>query len=93
MAYTITQYSYKQAKKLGVTIKPSAVKHKKIDVFNKNGEKLASIGYRGMNDYPTWIKKMGKEYADTRRKAYKSRHEKDRHVSGSAGYYADQILW
>jgi hypothetical protein len=93
MAYKITQYSYKQAKKLGVTIKPSAVKHKKIDVFNKQGEKVASIGYLGMNDYPTWIKKEGKEYADKRRKAYKDRHEKDRNVVGSAGWYADKLLW
>ena len=93
MAYSITQYSYHQAKKLGVTIKPSEVKGKKIDVFNKKGEKIASVGYLGMNDYPTWIRKMGKDFADRRRKAYKSRHEKDRHIVGSAGYYADKILW
>ena len=93
MAYSITQYSYRQAKKLGVTIKPSEVKGKKIDVFNKKGEKIASVGYLGMNDYPTWIRKMGKDFADRRRKAYKSRHEKDRHIVGSAGYYADKILW
>ena len=72
MAYSITQYSYRQAKKLGVTIKPSEVKGKKIDVFNKKGEKIASVGYLGMNDYPTWIRKMGKDFADRRRKAYKS---------------------
>jgi hypothetical protein len=24
---------------------------------------------------------------------YKGRHEKDRHIVGSAGYYADKILW
>ena len=60
---------------------------------NKKGEKIASVGYLGMNDYPTWIRKMGKDFADRRRKAYKSRHEKDRHIVGSAGYYADKILW
>lgn len=93
MAYSISKYSYQQAKKLGVTIKPSEVKDKKIDVFNKKGEKIASVGYLGMNDYPTWIRKMGKDFADRRRKAYKSRHEKDRHIVGSPGYYADKILW
>jgi hypothetical protein len=36
---------------------------------------------------------MGKEYADKKRKAYKTRHEKDRHKRGSAGFYADKILW
>ena len=93
MAYTITQYTYNKAKGLGVTVKPSHVKGKKIDVFNKNGERLASIGALGMNDYPTYIKKMGKQYANRRRKAYKMRHEKDRHVKGSAGFYADKLLW
>jgi hypothetical protein len=50
MAYRIKPYSYAQAKKLGVTIKPSVLKGKKIDVFNRQGEKLASIGALGMGD-------------------------------------------
>jgi hypothetical protein len=93
MAYRIKAYSYAQAKKLGVTIKPSVLKGKKIDVFNRQGEKLASIGALGMGDYPTFMQTKGKEFADTRRKAYKSRHAKDRIVRGSAGFYADKILW
>ena len=90
--YEITSYSQEQAKRLGVTIKPSTNKKKKIDVF-KNGEKIASIGAVGYGDYPTFMKTQGKEYADKRRKAYKSRHEKNRHIKGTAGFYADQILW
>jgi hypothetical protein len=93
MAYRIKAYSYAQAKKLGVTIKPSVLKGKKIDVFNRQGEKLASIGALGMGDYPTFMQTKGKEFADSRRKAYKSRHEKDRHKRGTAGFFADQILW
>jgi len=93
MAYRIKSYSYAQAKKLGVTIKPSTRKGKKIDVFNRKGEKLASIGALGMGDYPTFMQLKGKEFADTRRKAYKARHSKDRIVRGSAGYFADKILW
>jgi hypothetical protein len=70
---------------------------KKIDVF-KNGKKIASIGARGMNDYPTYLEKekkgyFPKGYANKRRKLYKERHEKDRHIVGSNGYYADKILW
>jgi hypothetical protein len=76
MPYRIKAYSYSQAKKLGVTIKPSRVKGKKIDVFNKEGDKLASIGALGMGDYPTFKLTKGKEFAEQRRKAYKSRHEK-----------------
>ena len=93
MAYSIKAYSKQQAAKLGVVIKPSTVQGKKIDVFNKKGGKLASIGALGYGDYPTFMAEEGKEYADRRRKAYKMRHEKDRHVRGSAGYYADKILW
>jgi len=100
MSYTITAYSKRKAKKLGVIIKKSTNKKKKIDVFkevkNKNGDKslkkLHSIGAIGYKDYPTYLKE-DKKLAEKRRKAYKSRHEKDRHVTGSAGFYADQILW
>jgi hypothetical protein len=93
MPYRIKKYSYSQAKKLGVAIKPSKVLGKKIDVFNKEGKKLASIGALGYGDYPTFMEKKGKEFADQKRKNYKQRHEKDRHKRGSAGFYADQILW
>lgn len=93
MAYSITKYTRDKAKKLGVVVKPSSVKGKKIDVFNKKGEKLVSIGALGMGDYPTFIKEKGKDYANVRRRLYKDRHEKDRHKRGTAGYYADQLLW
>ena len=92
MSYRIKQYSKNQAKKLGVTIKPSKLKGEKIDVF-KNNKKLVSIGAIGYKDYPTYIKEKGKKYADERRRLYKIRHKKDRNIKGSAGYYADKILW
>jgi hypothetical protein len=92
MSYTIRRYSYTQAKKLGVTIKPSKTSGKKLDVF-KNGKKVASIGALGYGDYPTYIQTKGKKYADERRRLYKIRHDKDRKVRGSAGWYADKILW
>lgn len=91
-SYRITEYSYKQAKKLGVNIRPSRNPSKKIDVF-KNGEKIASIGQAGANDFPTWMRKEGKDLAVKRRTLYKLRHEKDRHIKGTPGYYADKILW
>jgi len=31
--------------------------------------------------------------ANRRRAAYKVRHNKDRKVRGSRGFYADQLLW
>jgi len=98
MAYSITRYTRQQAKKLGVTVKPSTTKGKKIDVFNKKGEKVASVGAIGYNDYPTFMRleregKVPKGTAKTRRKAYKDRHAKNRKIRGSAGYYADKLLW
>ena len=101
MSYKITSYSRAKAKKLGVKIKQSKNKKKKIDVFKeiktKDGKKelklMASIGAIGYGDYPTFKKEKGKEFADKRRKAYKKRHEKNRHKLNTAGYYADQILW
>jgi phage terminase small subunit len=92
MPYSITNYTYKQAKKLGVTVKPSTNKTKKIDVYKK-GIKVASVGAAGMNDFPTFMKKKGRKYAQTRRRLYKMRHEKDRHVKWSRGFYADKLLW
>ena len=82
MKYKITKYSKDQAKKLGLVIKPSSNRSKKIDVF-KDGKKIASIGAIGYKDYPTYMleEKKGlhpKGYANKRRKLYKLRHQKTR---------------
>jgi hypothetical protein len=90
--YHITKYSYKQAKKLGVKIRPSTNKTKKIDVF-KNNVKIASIGANNMNDFPTYINKYGIKYAKTRRRLYRIRHRRDLSKKNTPGYYANKILW
>lgn len=90
--YEITSYSREQANKLGVVIKPSTNKKKKIDVF-KDGKKIASIGAIGYGDFGVFLKENGKDYADKRRELYKKRHEKDRHKIGSNGWWSDKILW
>jgi hypothetical protein len=89
--YNITNYSYKMADKLGVDIKPSDKKNKKIDVY-KNNIKIASIGDVNYKDYPTYLKE-DKKLADERRALYRKRHNKDLKVVGSPGYYANKILW
>jgi len=91
--YVIKRYSYAQAKKLGVTIKPSMNLKKKIDVFNKEGKKLVSIGDIRYKDYPTFLREDGKQVADKRRKSYKARHEATAKKVGSPSYYAYNILW
>ncbi len=90
--YHITKYTYSKARKMGVRVVPAKNKTKKIDVY-KNDKKIASVGANGMNDYPTYIAKFGPKYAKTRRRLYKQRHEKDRHVKWSNGWLADKLLW
>ena len=90
--YKITDYSREQAQRLGVQIRPSTNKTKKIDVF-KSGEKVASIGQRGAGDFPTYKEREGKAYADERRRLYKIRHQKFRNREGTPAFYADRILW
>ena len=90
--YEIKEYSKIKAKQLGVQIKPSTRKDKKIDVF-KNNEKVASIGAKGYKDFPTYKKEKGLAFAEERRRLYKIRNDDNRHKKGSAGFYADKILW
>ncbi len=92
MPYTITQYTRTKARKIGVHVKPSLNKTKKIDVF-RNGEKIAAVGAYGMNDYPTYRKLRGPKYAKTRRRLYKIRHNSDRTTKWTNGWLADQLLW
>ncbi len=92
MSYSITKYTKDKAKALGVQVKKSTNKKKKIDVF-KDKKKIASIGSVGYGDYPTFMKTKGKEFADKRRAAYKKRHQKNRLKKGTNGYYADKLLW
>lgn len=91
MAYDITAYTKRKAAALGVTVKPSQVKGKKIDVF-KGDKKVASVGALGYSDYPHFLK-QDKELAERRKKAYHTRHAKDEKVVGSPGYYASRLLW
>lgn len=88
--YKILPYSQKQAKLLGVKIKPSTRKNKKIDVFDKEGNYITSIGDNRYLDYPTYKMLYGKKYADERRILYHQRHIND---NGDAGFLAKSILW
>ena len=89
--YQIEPQQKKNAAKLGVEIKPSTNPKKKLDVF-KDNEKIASIGAAGYMDYEKY-KKKDKNLADERKRLYKIRHEKDRKIVGSNGFFSDRILW
>lgn len=95
--YRILTNQRKAAKKLGVTIRPSTLKYKKIDVY-KDGFKVASIGDVRYNDY--WIYKrlerkgqVPKGTAEQRRQSYRARHGQECTAKGTPGYYACKILW
>jgi hypothetical protein len=90
--YRISARTRSIAKRMGLTVRPSTSKGKKIDVF-RSGKKVASVGGAGYPDYASYIKSHGKAYADKRRAAYKKRHAKDRSRSKSRGWYADKLLW
>jgi hypothetical protein len=90
--YKIRNYTRRQAKKIGVKIKLSTNKTKKLDVY-KDARKIASIGANGMNDYPTYIQTKGLKFAKTRRRLYRIRHNNDRHIKWSNGWLADKLLW
>ena len=92
MAYRPTKRQLLNAQKLGVMIAPSSNLRKKLDVY-RNGKKISEIGATGYLDYDGYIRTEGLTFANERRRLYKLRHEKDRHRKGTAGYYADKILW
>ena len=90
--YKIKLRSYKKAKQLGLIIRPSLKKNKKIDVFDKNNNFITSIGATGYKDYPSYLLTDPK-LAEQKKINYKKRHEKYRNKIGTPSYYADQILW
>ena len=88
--YNITYYSFEKAAELGLTIKPSTRKGKKIDVY-KDDDYLVSIGSIKNFDYPTYVLEKGKAYAEKRKALYPQRHRKDlKHFKGFVAMY---ILW
>jgi hypothetical protein len=88
--YKIKKYSYDQAKKLNVIIKPSKFKNKKIDVY-KDDVFICSIGDLRYNDYGRYLE-IDKEQAEKHRLNYHQRHKKE-NIEGTKGYYALHILW
>ena len=95
--YKILNAQKTAAKRLGVTIKPSKLKNKKLDVFKK-GVKVASIGDIRYNDFHIYRKleregKVPKGTANERRNLYKIRHNQECRAKGTPGFYACNILW
>jgi hypothetical protein len=75
----------RNAKRIGVTVKPAKNLDKKLDVF-RGDKKIASIGSANYEDY---LQHRDEE----RRRLYRIRHQKYRTIKGTPSYYSDQILW
>lgn len=91
--YKITPWTREQANRLGVIIRPARNPDKKLDVYDKRtGDKIATIGSSKHMDYGQYLL-QDKQLAEERRRLYKIRHEKDRKIIGSPGYWADKLLW
>lgn len=90
MLYSITQHTKRQARRIGVEVRPSKRPGKKIDVF-RDGEKVASIGYKGMGDFGTYIESKGEVFAKERRRLYHLRH-KDGPIDSPA-FLSKRLLW
>jgi len=91
--YKILPYTKRKARQLNVVVRPSTRKGKKLDIYDGKGNYITSVGAKGYLDYPTYRKLFGKAVADQRRRLYKQRHQADRKVKGTPGYFADQLLW
>ena len=79
MTYIISSYTRRRARVLGVAVRRSTTKNKKIDIIKNGKEVVASVGDSRYKDYPSLIRTKGKEKADKRRRLYKMRHNKYRH--------------
>jgi hypothetical protein len=90
MLYNITPWTHRQARRLGVEVKPSRREGKKIDVY-RDGERLGSVGAKGYNDYGMYLEEDGPFYANQRRKLYRLRHTKGKKDSPS--WLAWSLLW
>lgn len=103
--YKINVIQKEMAKKHNVVIKSSEKKNKKIDVFDKKGNKLASIGGvyptgKFYKDFATYIDELGLTKAKKKRSDYLKRHAKEpkfKMVKGkkimTPSYWSDVILW
>ena len=85
--YRILTEQRKAAKRLGVTIRPSTLKNKKIDVY-KHGFKVASIGDKRYKDY--WMyKKMERQGMIPKGTADERRDRRTKYRNYQGFTYAD----
>ena len=95
--YEIKPYTYKKAKELDLIVFPAENKKNKLQVYSSNGLFLHNIGDIKYYDFPAYLQMenngiVPKGYAETRRKLYHKRHNKQ-YEKNSKGYLAKELLW
>ena len=78
-----------------ITFRKSTKKFKKYDAIMPNGS-IVSFGdkrYSQYHDNALGLYKNLDNNDKERRRLYKLRHEKDRHIKYSPGWFSDQYLW
>ena len=91
--YVILNECYKNAEKIGVTIKSSKNINKKIDVY-KNEKYLFSIGNIKYSDYNYYIQDYNLEYANKRKILYYKRNKINNNLDNNTRkYISSKILW
>ena len=91
MAYKIRPYSLKRAEEIGVDLRSSIYEFMKIDVLDKKGKLICSIGTLGEMDYPELLEQRGEEAAQSRREQHREGLKSMKRLT--PGWYYEQILW
>lgn len=94
--YEIQPYTYEKAKSHNLLVFPSVNPHKKLDVYDKNGNKyICSVGDIRYIDYPTFFKKYGEDYAEARRQLHiiQLQRKQRKFKNYSSQYYENLLLW
>lgn len=92
-SFIIKPIHLRNAERLGVNIKPSYNRKKKLDIYDFHNQYICSIGDINFADYESYIRTHGRDYANFRKRMFETRHNKTRHILGTPAYYSWQILW
>lgn len=95
--YRVKANQRRNAKAVGVVIRPSSSPNKKLDVY-KDGFFVTAIGDIHYKDFADYLAEEQKGTANPgealrRRDNYYARHEQNIRVIRSPGWYAWKILW
>ena len=73
---------------------PATYKKNKYFIITSQGKKL-NFGQAGAEDFPSYYKKEGKEFANERRLLYIERHQDKENWNdpNTKGYWAYRLLW